>query len=474
MTLRLRLAVAGGVVLGVLAIAGFLMIQSVWTAQVAQIDQQLTTGAAAAVSLGEAGPLPDLPAPAGPAEALPDAVSAIRSVQNGLNYFYVAVLSGDRRTVILEPAVAAGQAPQVPAGGARPLTSLHAVTVSSSSGPQRWRVVFVAGTGDRDVLLAQSLAGVEAATGRIRSAMFAVSAFVLTVLTAAGYWVERLGLRPIARVTQVSDAISTGDRSRRVDTMGSRRSEAGHLARAFNVMLDEQQESRDRLQRFAADASHELRTPVSVVRGLVELWGQGHLREREDLDETMRRIGREGRRMADLVEDLMLLARLDENAAGQHGQVDLATMVRNTEREVSERYPSRRLRCHVCDPVGVPGDEVALRQVLTNLLENALVHTPPTASVSVSVRAGEAGGTAVLQVSDTGPGMSPRDAERAFDRFWRADASRSRPGSGLGLPIVAAIVAAHDGKLAFDTSPEHGTTVRIELPIAEDLQQTRI
>ncbi|MGF7235236.1 MAG: sensor histidine kinase [Frankia sp.] len=271
-------------------------------------------------------------------------------------------------------------------------------------------------------------------------------------------------------VMLVADAISAGEHSRRVDALGSSRSEAGHLARAFNVMLDEQQASQDRLQRFVADASHELRTPVSAIRGLAELWSQGDLREGTHLDETMRRIGQEGRRMADLVEDLLLLARLDEDAPEQRGPVDLAALVRDAEQNASARHPSRGLRCRASGPVVVRGMEAGLRQVVANLLRNALVHTPPRASVSLRVE--EVGGMGIIEVSDTGPGMAPLDAERAFDRFWRANASRARPGSGLGLPIVAAIVAAHDGTITFDTSPAGGTTVRVELPTA-DPQQTR-
>ncbi|MEX5711806.1 hypothetical protein AB1484_26815 [Parafrankia sp. FMc6] len=161
MTLRLRLAVAGGVVLGVLGLAGYLLIQSVWTAQVAQIDEQLTGAArAAAVSLDVAGPLPDRSAPVGSAGAPPGAASAIRNVQNGLNYTYLAVLSGNRRTVILAPTGAAGQAPMAPAAGPRPSTSPRAVTVASTSGSQRWRAVFVVGTGQNP-----SKPGVTAGTG---------------------------------------------------------------------------------------------------------------------------------------------------------------------------------------------------------------------------------------------------------------------------------------------------------------------
>jgi two-component system OmpR family sensor kinase len=264
----------------------------------------------------------------------------------------------------------------------------------------------------------------------------------------------------------VAQAISAGNRSRRLPTWARRSgTEAAQLGRAFNLMLDELQADEDRLRRFVSDASHELRTPVSAIRGLVELWSQGDLRNGQPLEDAMRRIGREGTRMAGLVEDLLLLARLDENPSLQDVPVDLASLIVDSTRDASSKRPSRHIGVEAKGPVVIQGDLDALRQVIDNLVENALVHTPTDASVTV--RAAEGRGLAVIEVADTGPGMRPPDAAHAFDRFWRADSSRARAGAGLGLPIVAAIVAAHGGEVAMDTSPERGTVVRVALPVAE-------
>jgi two-component system, OmpR family, sensor kinase len=454
-SLRLRLAVAGALVLGILGVVGYLLIASVWASQVEQIDRQLA-GAVPIVAGSLDGSVPRLP-------PLDTAAAAGGDPRSGLSDFYIATLSGGRRAVLLAPTAAGGQAPRRPAGAPRSATMIHPVTVGSVSGPRQWRAVLVDAGGGRAVLVAQSLARVDATTTRMRWVVLAAGTFVLTVMVAGGYWVERLGLRPIAQVTQVADAIAGGERSRRVAPTGAAGSEASHLARAFNIMLDEQEATGDRLRQFIADASHELRTPVSAIRGFAELWSNGHLRHGPDLDDAMRRVGQEGRRMAGLVEDLLLLARLDENRPMDRADVDLAELVRDAELDASATHPSRDLRCHPAGgEVVVRGDSDGLRQVIANLLRNALVHTPPGASVSV--RAYQRAGTAVLEVADTGPGMTPEESARAFDRFWRSDASRTRVSSGLGLPIVAAIVAAHDGTVTLDTSPDRGTVVRVTLP----------
>jgi two-component system OmpR family sensor kinase len=229
-------------------------------------------------------------------------------------------------------------------------------------------------------------------------------------------------------------------------------------------MLDDLQADEDRLREFVANASHELRTPVSVIRSITELWGQGHLRSGAPFDDALRRIGQESARMRSLVEELLLLARLDEDRPLAQVPVDFVSVVQGAVLDESASYPSRSMGYEGSDSVVVLGDEPALRQVVTNLVHNALVHTPSTARVTVRLAGRHE--MVVLEVTDSGPGMNPEDAARAFDRFWRADANRSRPGSGLGLPIVTAIASAHGGSVAMDTSPEAGTTVRVVLPVA--------
>jgi two-component system OmpR family sensor kinase len=229
-------------------------------------------------------------------------------------------------------------------------------------------------------------------------------------------------------------------------------------------MLDEQGALEARLRQFVADASHELRTPVSAIQGILQLWQQGHLREGKSFDDAVRRIGQESARMVGLVEDLLTLARLDEGQPLVRVRVDLVPLVDDVVLVASSTHPSRHIRTEGDDSVVAIGDQRALRQVIANLVTNALIHTPLTASVTIHTTS--CSGAVQLEVADTGPGMNAESAAHAFDRFWRGDASRSRAGSGLGLPIVAGIVAAHGGQFKMDTAPGKGTVVQVVLPAA--------
>ncbi|MGA3146090.1 MAG: HAMP domain-containing sensor histidine kinase [Acidimicrobiales bacterium] len=309
--------------------------------------------------------------------------------------------------------------------------------------------------------MAISLNQVDATVNRLRLAVLGAGLVIFGVLIAAGFWVGRLGLRPIAEVTEVADAITAGDRSRRV-TGGRQGTEAAHLAQAFNVMLDEQQSTEVRLRQFIADASHELRTPVSVIMGIADLWRQGDLRSGGLRDDAMRRIGQSSAQMAGLVEDLLLLARLDEGRLLDRTCVDIVSLAHDAVLDASATNPTREIRVVNDGPVVTEGDPAALRQVIVNLITNCLRHTPPTATVAV--RMYQVQGCAVLEVEDSGPGMDSESAAHAFDRFWRGEASRTRAGTGLGLPIVAGLVTAHGGHVTLDSSPSRGTEVRVFLP----------
>jgi two-component system OmpR family sensor kinase len=227
-------------------------------------------------------------------------------------------------------------------------------------------------------------------------------------------------------------------------------------------MLDEQQSIELRLRQFVADASHELRTPVSAIRGIVDLWRQGELRNGEVHDDAMRRIGQSSAQMARLVEDLLLLARLDEGQPLNLTRVDLASLVRDAILEASATNPSRVIRVNHDESVVTEGDPIALRQVIANLITNCLRHTPSTATVEV--RMFQPPTCTIVEVYDSGPGMDEEGLAHAFDRFWRGDASRTRAGTGLGLPIVRGIVLAHGGHIALESSPSRGTLVRVFLP----------
>jgi two-component system OmpR family sensor kinase len=238
--------------------------------------------------------------------------------------------------------------------------------------------------------------------------------------------------------------------------------EAGKLARAFNVMLDEQQASETRLRQFVADASHELRTPVSVILGITELWRRGELRSGNQSDEAIHRIGVSGTQMGRLVEDLLLLARLDEGRPLEHEPVDLSRVVHDVVGDVVTTDPTRSIVLDAPLAVVVQGDEASLRQVAVNLVSNAIRHTPHGAGVKIRVF--EQGNKALLEVADSGPGMTREDASRAFDRFWQADSSRSRSGAGLGLAIVRGIVDAHFGEVSLVSDIVTGTRVIVTIP----------
>jgi two-component system OmpR family sensor kinase len=227
------------------------------------------------------------------------------------------------------------------------------------------------------------------------------------------------------------------------------------------------------MRRFVADASHELRTPLTSIRGFAELYRQAP--DQADVERVMRRIEDEAARMGILVDDLLLLARLDQQRPLQQAPVDLLTIAADAVHDACAIAPDRPVTLDVANtdpPPVVVGDEARLRQVLGNLVGNALQHTAPGTPVTVRVntRRGSAdggAGWATLEVADEGTGLAPADAERVFERFYRADASRSRDdgGAGLGLAIVAALVAGHGGRVSVDTAPGSGATFRVELPL---------
>jgi signal transduction histidine kinase len=286
---------------------------------------------------------------------------------------------------------------------------------------------------------------------------------LIAALIAAG--LTRRGLRPLRRLAAGAEEIErTADPARRLPAAGAASDEIAQLTGVLNRMLASLERSRANERRFLADASHELRTPVTTIRGYAELYRLGGLAQRQELDQAMRRTEQEAVRMASLVDDLLLLARLDEGRPLARESVDLGVLGVEAAADARAVAPDRTITAEVAEGVTVEGDEHRLRQVVGNLVGNALVHTP--AGTPVSVRVHNGGGSAVVEVHDDGPGMAPEVAAQAFERFSRADASRSRHagGSGLGLAIVRAIVLSHGGDVALDTGPGEGTTVRVELP----------
>jgi two-component system OmpR family sensor kinase len=305
----------------------------------------------------------------------------------------------------------------------------------------------------------------------------AVSLAVLGVLALTTWLLVRRELRPLEAMASDADAIASGDLSRRIERSGTH-TEVGRLGAALNAMLAqieralaESRASEDRLRRFLADASHELRTPLTSIRGYAELFRRGAGRDPDDLALAMRRIEEEGGRMGVIVDDLLLLARLDQGRPLQREPVDLVTLAEDAVADARAADPQREVSLAAPDDCAIAGDEARLRQALANLLSNALTHTPSGTPVHVVLErrpdAADGAGEAVLTVADEGPGIAASDLERVFEPFHRgAQAADDESGAGLGLAIVAAIVKAHDGSVSAAGEPGAGATLTVHLPLA--------
>jgi two-component system OmpR family sensor kinase len=299
-----------------------------------------------------------------------------------------------------------------------------------------------------------------------------VSAVVVLAGLALTWWLVGLGLRPLRRMGDTAGRIADGDLSQRVEPAGDR-TEIERLGSSLNAMLTEietafaaKDASEQTLRRFVADASHELRTPLTSIRGYAELLRRGADADPEERLAAARRIEREAQRLGVLVEDLLLLARLDEGVAIERSPVDAVRLVEDLAADARVVDPDREITVDAPAPVVVRGDRDRLTQVVTNLLANARAYSP--AGTPIELRATVVDGHGRIEVVDHGPGIAPDLAPHVFDRFWRADDSRSRDrgGAGLGLAIVAAVVGAHDGQCAVVETPGGGATMRVDLPLA--------
>jgi len=340
----------------------------------------------------------------------------------------------------------------------------------ATDGSVRYRVLASPTQFGDTIVVAVPLSSVDDTLSQLRLIEFGVSGVAGLAVLALAWWLIREGLRPLERMAAVADDIAAGDLSRRAENANPG-TEVGRLATAFNQMLARIEEafqqrlaSEERLRRFVSDASHELRTPLTSIRGYAELFSGGQGRPAEDTARAMQRIDEQATRMSSLVEDLLLLARLDEHQPLESQPVDLALIAADAVADATVADSHREYRLEAV-PLVVDGDERRLRQVLANLLANERVHTP--AGTTVTVRIARRGGTAVMEVEDDGPGFPPGTDGKVFERFYRADASRSRDsgGSGLGLSIVASIVGAHGGQVsATNLSPNAGARITINLP----------
>jgi two-component system OmpR family sensor kinase len=291
---------------------------------------------------------------------------------------------------------------------------------------------------------------------------------IAALIGAGVFLVLRRGLRPIEVMAAQADRITAGDLTARV-TAHNQRSEVGRLGTALNGMLarieatvQEREASQDQMRRFFADASHELRTPLASLRANAELYQQGALSGRDEVDEVMCRITLETRRMGRLVDDMLRLARLGQHPGQYREPVDVTALISGSAERVRIAEPGRTWRVRVADGLATVGDEELLRRAVDNLLTNVLVHTPSDAVGTITASA--AAGTITLEVSDDGPGVPPDRLPHIFERFYRAGARSSRPGSGLGLAIAAEIATAHGGSARAALASPHGLVVTLTVP----------
>jgi two-component system, OmpR family, sensor kinase len=370
-------------------------------------------------------------------------------------------------------------------------------TAPSVNGRYLWRMLVVPMDDGTVLYVGQRMSGIDDPIARLVRADLLVGAGALIALAAIGAALVRQSLIPLVQIERTAAAIGAGDLSRRVPDPeyrgGAPTTELGRLSAALNAMLAQieaaftdrarsEQAAREaaadarrseaKMRQFVADASHELRTPLTTIRGFAELYRQGAVTDPDAAARLVRRIEDEAQRMGLLVEDLLLLARLDRERPLTPGPVELPVLALDAVRAARATAPEREIRLEIRDEphrLVARGDDARLRQVIGNLMTNALVHTPPPATITVRLFAEPRGG-AVLEVADTGPGLTEEQKAHAFERFYRADSARTRrtdrqaTGTGLGLSIVAAIVRAHEGSVEVISEPDHGATFRVTLP----------
>jgi two-component system OmpR family sensor kinase len=468
-------------VLLVLAAAGLVTAAAVtYTSQRAslmeRIDAQLmSAGPVAGRALDEAGAsIPGTPgsrggglgpggprAGPGPAFDLPPGTFAQRRDASGKPITPNVVLSYGQK---------APSPPKLPAN----LVAGKLITVDSTGDSSLRYRVRAGGRPDQQALtiVAIPLRDVDQTLSSLLEVEALVVGAVLAGLAAFAWWLVGLGLRPLDRMGATAGAIAAGDLSRRVSP-ATERTEVGRLGLALNAMLAqiekafaEREASEGRLRRFLADASHELRTPLAAIRGYAELFRLGVVREPDEAAKSARRIEEEAARMGQLVENLLTLARLDQLPDIAMAPVDLTRLVADAIDDGRAAAPDRDVTFHHDGAISVMGDASQLRQVIGNLVGNALVHTPTGTPIEISVE--PEGDRAKLEVRDHGNGLPVADSAELFERFWRADPGRERGrgGAGLGLSIVAAIVAAHGGSVKAVNAPDGGAAFTVYLPRA--------
>ncbi len=353
------------------------------------------------------------------------------------------------------------------------------VTVEAEDNSIRYRMFVQREEAGNVVVTAAPLDDVESAVDRVRTILLFFGAVTLVGATGVSWWIIRRELKPVDTMVETATGIAAGDLTMRVPE-ADETTELGKLSAALNNMLGKIEESvgariasEARLRRFVSDASHELRNPLTSVRGYAELYRQGAITSSDAVDNAMGRIESEGGRMARLVDDLLMLARLDEDQGLQMASVDLSAIASEAVADFGVVATDHPIDFSATGEAKMTGDSVRLRQVIDNLLSNVRVHTPAGTAVHVSVVRDE--DEIVLTIADQGPGLSEEQQQHVFDRFWRADPARTRSkgGSGLGLAIVDSIVEGHHGRVELRSMPGEGTTFNVILPVEQPPSQER-
>jgi two-component system OmpR family sensor kinase len=442
-----------------------------------------------------------------------------RGVQNyfASNGYAVEVLDSDGNQVpqYTDFGMLGTPPPKVPTGS--DWLSAHqrkAATVPAQAGGENWRVItypvqYQDNNGDLQfgtLIVGEDLGTIDQTISYLTKLDLVVSVIVMLGLAVVSVAVVRTNLRPLDDIEETAQDIAAGHLDRRVPDRDPR-TEVGRLGQSINTMLTQIEtaflaqrqseeaavQSEDRMRRFIADASHELRTPLTAIRGFAEYYrqrggaeGSGGSLPGEDLDRIMQRVEAEASRMGVLVEDLLLLARLDQQRPIERRPVDLLVLAADAVQDTTMIAPGRSVQLDVEPGQAflIEGDEARLRQVIGNLMSNALAHTPDGTAIDVRLRPGFLPGpapypgapavsvpAAVVEVVDHGEGLTPEQAQHVFERFYRAEQSRNRKsggGNGLGLAIVSALVAAHGGTATVESAPDQGATFRITLPLAAE------
>jgi len=400
--------------------------------------------------------------------------------------FLVEVIGANGKIQVPGGPLGSAKALRLPAAQLRDTGTPFTATPAAGTTGGSWRVLVQRLSGGGHLVIAYSLGDLNSTVTRLEVADALAGAVAVILLAGIGLPLMRASLAPLARIEAEADAIAGGDMSRRIDIPAGN-TEVGRLAEALDVMLASIEtaylaradgerralRSQERMRRFVADASHELRTPLTSVRGLAEYgMQQGDAATREGLLRLMSQIAGEADRMSRLVADLLLLARFDTGRPLDRRPTDLASLAAEAVQRARVIDPGRPITIEAADPVIVDGDEERLRQVIDNLIGNALRHTPSGSPVAVTVTGGAS--HADLTVTDHGPGMTQEQASRVFERFYRTDDARTRErgGAGLGLAIAASLAAAHGGEITVDTAPGQGAAFQLRLPQAYTLQGT--